>query len=386
VALAFAAAVHCESQLMKTLGLLIQREILKATLWSLGGFAALLTFFDLLDELKSIGQPSLTRPGEWYQLADVAAYLALGLPSHAYTLLPICLLIGGVFVMARLAQQSEFTVLRMGGLGPFLALRTVLLTGSLLAVTTFVLGDYVVPLMERQQALLKANYQGNISIGRTGAWMRERIESGNVSLNVASLNVEGQPQRLRIFEFDAQGRLQRDISADSAVIDDGNSWTLINAQVHTYPSAAKTGGVTIESRTRYNWPTTLTTGMISAELLKNNRMSTLDLYQYIRHLQANDQNAQRFEIEFWRKLFYPLSCLVMVVMVLPFAYLHFRRGGIAGYVFLGVMTGISFYLLNNLFGFIGNINGWTPWLAAASPSLMYSAISLTAFAWLVAKR
>jgi lipopolysaccharide export system permease protein len=28
-------------------------------------------------------------------------------------------------------------------------------------------------------------------------------------------------------------------------------------------------------------------------------------------------------------VFYPLSCLVMVVLALPFAYLHFRSGGIA---------------------------------------------------------
>ena len=47
-----------------------------------------------------------------------------------------------------------------------------------------------------------------------------------------------------------------------------------------------------------------------------------------RHLEANGQTSQRYEIEFWRKVFYPLSCLVMVVLALPFAYLHFRSGGI----------------------------------------------------------
>jgi lipopolysaccharide export system permease protein len=66
---------------------------------------------------------------------------------------------------------------------------------------------------------------------------------------------------------------------------------------------------------------------------------------------ANGQSSQRYEIEFWRKVFYPLSCLVMVVLALPFAYLHFRTRFISGYVFIGVMAGISFFLLNNLFGF-----------------------------------
>jgi lipopolysaccharide export system permease protein len=126
--------------------------------------------------------------------------------------------------------------------------------------------------------------------------------------------------------------------------------------------------------------------MVSAALLKPERMSTIDLFQYIRHLDANGQSAQRYQIEFWKKVFYPLSCLVMVVLALPFAYLHFRAGGITGYVFGGVMAGISFFLLNNVFGYIGNLQSWQPWLTAALPGLIYSLLSLTAFGWLVFRR
>jgi len=115
-------------------------------------------------------------------------------------------------------------------------------------------------------------------------------------------------------------------------------------------------------------------------------MATLDLYQYISHLEANGQTSQRYEIEFWRKVFYPLSCLVMVVLALPFAYLHFRSGGITSYVFGGVLIGISFFLLNNVFGYVGNLRDWWPWLTAASPGLLYTLLSLAAFSWLVLRR
>lgn len=60
---------------------------------------------------------------------------------------------------------------------------------------------------------------------------------------------------------------------------------------------------------------------MAAALLSPDRMQTLDMFQYIRHLQANGQSAQRYEIEFWRKVFYPISCLVMMVLALLFAYL-----------------------------------------------------------------
>ena len=115
-------------------------------------------------------------------------------------------------------------------------------------------------------------------------------------------------------------------------------------------------------------------------------MSTVDLFVYIQHLRANGQSAQRYEIEFWRKAFYPMGCLVMVILALPFAYLHFRSGGISSYVFGGVMVGISFFLLNNVFGYIGNLQNWYPWLTAAAPGMIYCAASLAAFGWLVLRR
>jgi lipopolysaccharide export system permease protein len=178
--------------------------------------------------------------------------------------------------------------------------------------------------------------------------------------------------------------------AESAEITGGGAWTLSNVErsrFHTQDSQT-TGTASVE-RTRlpsFRWPTEISTEMVTTALLKPDRMATLDLFQYIRHLNANGQSAQRYEIEFWRKVFYPLSCLVMVVLALPFAYLHFRAGGITTYVFGGVMAGISFFLLNNVFGYIGNLQNWQPWLTAAAPGLIYSMLSLAAFGWLVLRR
>lgn len=175
--------------------------------------------------------------------------------------------------------------------------------------------------------------------------------------------------------------------ADTATIRSDETWML--HQVHRTEFAVQGNARAQIERTlvpTLRWPNQITAEMVSAALLKPERMSTIDLFQYIQHLQNNAQTAQRYEIEFWKKVFYPLSCLVMVVLALPFAYLHFRSGGIATFVFGGVMAGISFFLLNNVFGYIGNLQNWQPWLTAALPGLIYSLLSLTAFTWLVLRR
>ena len=81
-----------------------------------------------------------------------------------------------------------------------------------------------------------------------------------------------------------------------------------------------------------------------------------------------------------------VACVVMVALALPFAYLHARAGGVSYKVFGGIMLGISFVLLNNVAGHLGLLKDWTPWLVAASPSLLYFGLSMAAFAWLVRYR
>ena len=371
---------------MRTIRQLLYKEILVAVGFVTLGFLALFFFFDFVDELRWVGKSGETG----YQLTHALLVVALMVPSHLYELLPITVLIGTIFVMARLAQSSEYTILRTSGLGPWRALKTLLLLGLAFVVLTFAIGDYLSPVSDRAAQLIKARYQGGITVGQTGAWLKEKQDDHSFAANVNALGAQGRMQGVRIFEFDHNGLLVSLMHAESADVASGGAWTLTNVErssFHTQDTqATDTASVERSHLDTYRWSTEISTEMVSTALLKPDRMATLDLFQYIRHLNANGQSAQRYEIEFWRKVFYPLSCLVMVVLALPFAYLHFRAGGITTYVFGGVMAGISFFLLNNVFGYIGNLQNWQPWLTAAAPGLIYSILSLAAFGWLVLRR
>ena len=368
---------------MKTIRRLIFGEVSYAVLFVTAGFLALFSFFDLVDQIQAIGRPNALG----YQLPQALAYVALLIPSHLYELLPITVLIGTIFVMARLAQSSEFTILRTSGLGPGRALRTLLLAGLGFVVLTFAIGDYLAPWSNRTAQLLKARYDGNITVGQTGAWLKEKQPYGQFATNVNSIAPDGRMLGLRIFEFDNQGRLVSMTRAESGRFDAGSAWLLEQVDRTEFViDPAKDARIERNKLPSYRWPTDISAEMVATAVLKPDRMSTIDLYQYIAHLDANGQAAQRYEIEFWKKVFYPLSCLVMVVLALPFAYLHFRSEGISGYVFGGVMAGISFFFLNNVSGYVGELQNWQPWLTAALPGLIYSMLSLAAFGWLVLRR
>ena len=386
---------------MKTIRRLIYGEVLTAIALVALGFLALFFFFDLVDELQYLGKNNglpngLPTASDIYQIRHALVYVGLLVPNHLYELLPISVLIGTIFVMARLAQSSEYTILRTSGLDPWRALKMLLSLGGIFVILSFVIGDYLAPLSERTAQLLKSRYQGVITVGQTGAWLKEKQAYNTVIANVRTLSPDNEMLGLQIFEFNSKGLVVSKMLAASASFALDDSWQLYNVTRTEFnlPSDAATASnavkqsadVVKKSMVSFRWPTEITQEMVSVALLKPERMGTLDLFNYIRHLDANGQSAQRYEIEFWKKVFYPLSCLVMVMLALPFAYLHFRSGGIAAYVFAGVMMGISFFLLNNVFGYVGNLQNWQPWLAAAAPGMLYMAISLGAFGWLVLRR
>ncbi len=364
---------------MKTIRRLIYGEVVVAVAFVTACFLALFFFFDFVDELQHVGKNNGV-----YELKHAFMFVLLLVPSRLYDLMPISVLIGTIFVMARLAQSSEFTILRTSGLGPTLALRNLIGLGLGFVVFTFAVGDYISPLCDRYGQFLKVKYMGSqIKVGQTGAWLRETQDDRKIFVNINTLTSDGNPKGIRIFEFDKDGNWSALIKADQADILKDDAWNLHQVERNQLKSEN-----TLQRRntSEQRCSTDISAAMISVALLKPNRMRTVDLFQYIRHLSANNQTTQRFEIEFWKKVFYPLSCLVMVVLALPFAYLHFRSGNIASHVFGGVLAGISFFLLNNVSSYVGNINAWAPWFAAAAPGLLYTLASLAAFAWLVIRQ
>jgi len=370
---------------MKTVRRLLYRDIVASVLFVAVAFLSLFFFVDFVDQLEGVGRGGRTA---WH--AVLAALFEL--PGHLYELAPIAVLIGTIYSLSRMAQSSEYTILRTAGLGPGRALRLLAVLGLAFGLLTFVVGDFVAPASAHQGVLLKARFSGGMAIGGAGAWLKERRSTPqgerSYSVNVAGTGAGGTLLGLRIFEFDADGRLvSRTESPEGRVGEDG-TWTLSDAQITRWPAARSAGTpvVAVSRQEGLQWPSTLQAKVVAAAVLPIGTMTTLELWRYSAHLSDHEQAVQGHQIRFWRKALYPLACLVMVALALPFAYMHARAGSVSLKVFGGIMLGISFVLLNNLAGHIGLLRGWMPWLSATAPSLAYLLLSMAAFAWLVRYR
>ena len=370
---------------MRTVRRLLYRDIVASVAFVALAFLALFYFIDFVETLGD------AVPGGRSAL-DAAWSAALEIPGHLYELMPIAVLIGTIYSLARMAQSSEYTILRTGGLGPSRALGLLAVLGVAFSALTWLVGDYVAPRAEREAVWFKARQSGGVQVGQAGAWLKERRRTDegehSYSINIAGTSGGGGLAEVRIFEFDDDGRLVSRIQAREGRVAENGTWALTDAEETRWPRARARGQPPVVTRkhARLEWPSTLTPAVVAAAVLPLRTMSTLELWRYSAHLSDQEQSAQRHRIQFWKKALYPLACLVMVALALPFAYMHARAGSVSLKVFGGIMLGISFVLLNNLAGHIGMLSGWTPWAAAASPSLLFLALSMGAFAWLVRYR
>jgi len=375
---------------MRTVRRLLYKDIVGSVALVALAFLALDFFINFVDEMER-----MSRVGAG--AAQAALLAAMELPGNFYELFPIAVLIGGIVALARLAQSSEFTILRTGGLGPARALSLLAGLAAAFAVLTFVVGDYVAPQVERQSDEMRARFSRNAPATKRGAWLKDHRnvdgQERSYSVQVGRVGSGGDLEDVRIFEFDPEGRLMSRTEAGKVDVDGQGLWHLQTVKRTVWnpgaPTASGSVGEVVVSEQqleKLDWQSSLHAGVIAAAVLPAMSMSTLELYRYTAHLSAQEQSAQAHNIQFWRKAFYPFACFVMVALALPFAYLHGRSGGISIKVFGGIMLGISFVLLNNVAGHLGLLQNWTPWAVAATPSLIYLGLSMAAFTWLVRYR
>lgn len=347
----------------------LAREIYGATALMLAAFLGLFAFFDFINELDSIGEGG-------YQLHHALIFVAMILPGRVYELLPVAVLIGTLYALTTLARHSEITVMRASGVSTTRMLRTLSGIGALFVVLTFVFGEYIAPPTERaaQQWRLTATKSAVSNQLRSGLWVKD----GPRFVNVQTVLPDRSMEKVRIFVFDERHALLSISEAASARYDaERQGWRLEGVR-QTRFFGDHTDVVEVPE---LHWRSDLTPDVLSVLMVVPERMSVTTLFAYVNHLRENQQNADRYEIALWKKLVYPFAALVMMALALPFAFRHDRMGGVSMKVFLGVMLGVGFYLLNGLFANLGVINSWHPALAALTPSLLFLAAAAVMLFW-----
>lgn len=379
---------------MKVLTRHVAKEVLIATLFVLVALVALIAFFDLVSQARNIGNR--------YSISMALFLTMLKLPSRLYEVMPIAALLGAVYTMSRLASNSEFTIMRVAGLSPFRLAGMMTVPALILIAMTYCLGEWLTPAADMMR-----NDMDNILFNRklsargysSGVWVKDNVKeqqnAGQATVRFVNVHnlIAGEHSRTgawRVFEFDKDGSLIRVLHAPEASYISGRGWHLKDAKVETLPKITHDETPMVEKSSARKdvdlmLPSEMRPEILGVLTIKPERMGISDLWQYIAHLKETKQTSDRYQVALWSKVFYPLSIFVMLAVAMPFAYLNTRSGGVSIKIFAGLMIGISFYALNNIFSFLGVLNTWHPMVVAVVPTsvmLICAAVAL----WLLERR
>jgi lipopolysaccharide export system permease protein len=334
----------------------------------LAALMLLFAFFDVVQEMDTLGRKS-------YGLGELSLVVLLNMPGRLVEILPVAALIGVLLVLSRLVAQSEYAVMRVSGLSNWRLASWLGSIGLVLALLLLVASEYVAPWSEQaaQRVKLSATQSVIAQQFRSGLWVKD----GEAFVNAREVLPDNSLRDVRIYDFDAAGRLRTLRAAREAQWQRGQEWTLTDVAETHFGDA----DIRVVRHAQQRWRTVLTPDMLAVLLIAPEKMSARSLYRYVAHLRANDQTSTRYELALWAKFINPLIIPVMMLIAIPFALTGPRARGASGKVFIGILVGLAFHLLSKLFGHLGLLNGWPAPLVASLPMAVFVALALLSVRW-----
>ncbi len=337
-------------------------HVVAATLLSLAVLLALFLFVSVVDDLDRVGR------GDYTVLRSLE-YVASSAPRLAFSLFPVAAVIGSLLGLGMLAAHSELVVLRAAGVSVREIVRAVLKAAALLMAVALLLGELVAPFADRFSERRRASaYAGHAGAGNaSGFWARE----DNSFINVRGANPGQRMEEVFIYEFDEAWRLRTAAHAAEATFEDGQ-WHLSEV-AQTRFEGDRIAGTSLE---RARWDSRFRPELASLVMLRPESLSALGLYRYIRHLRANRQSAERFELALWTKIAYPMATGVMVLLALPLVLGRLHRAGLGARMLVGALLGLVFHVVNQTAGHLGLVYRLDPMLSALAPTALFLAAAL----------
>jgi lipopolysaccharide export system permease protein len=349
----------------------------------LGGFFLFWISFDLFSELDDFQKRGIGG-------GRIAWYYLLESPSFLRIVLPMGLLLALLYTLTRHARHNEITAIRAAGISLWRVCLPYVLVGISCSLGLFALNERWAPQWsERAQQIRAAGGDAEggdiatrvvhqLGFDNTRAGRRWMIERYDLETSVM--------YRPQVHWYDTEGR-QRAVYAEQGVYTNG-TWLFLHAREYVDRGQG-------DRLLQPTWVTnaiqmtmlTETPDQIRSEVWISKRLSRLSktkeadvplsvILHYLRlHPEPDRRISPWIRTMLHGRLASPWTCLVVVLIAIPFAAATGRRN-----LFVGVASSIgicfAFFVAEQFSIALGAGGHLPPWLAAWLPNLGFSAFAL----------
>ena len=361
----------------------VVREFLNTFFMVLTGFVLMMLVFTVFELLGDILHNRIP-------LTMVGAYLINLTPSMLYQIAPLAVLIAVLVTFGVLNRNSELIAMKATGISLYRLVVPIVSIAAILAVSLFLFDEFYLPQANRKQEELRNRIKGKppqTFLHPEHDWIFGQPHPGEpdrIFYYQFFDSDKNEFANISVFEFDpATFQLSRRIFAaratwnpDSGNADSANADSGISSGTWLFQNGWQrdmNGANPIDFREFKN--TTFAEihedpSYFKKESLQSQEMNFGQLDAYITDLSQSGFDTMRLRVALWHKLAYPLVCLVMAALAIPFAMSMGRRGSLTG-IAVAIGVALVYFVVDGFFGALGNVNYLPAALAAWSPDILF---------------
>jgi lipopolysaccharide export system permease protein len=372
---------------MRLLDRYLLRELLIPLGYCLGGFLLFWIAFDLFAELGEFQRKGL-------HAREIVEYYLLTTPEFLVMILPITLLLGLLYTLSHLARYHEITAMRAAGLSLWRLSLPYFAVGLFLSLVTFAINEYWAPdssdaaeaIMNRY-VVAKSRGLGRNKVRDLGFTNSKDARIWQITIYNSETGEMTAPQAL--WSLSDGSRLW--LKAERGTFTN-NVWTFFNAALFRIGAETNSAPMPMLQTNILAMPEfSESPELIRSEIRISNQLligrakkadiPIVEIFNYLR-LHPNPSRSERnwLQTKFHGRLAAPWTCVVVVLIALPFGSASGRRN-----VFVGVASSIlicfAYFVLQQVGLALGTGGYVVPWLAAWIPNLCFGLAGL----WMTAR-
>jgi len=352
----------------------------------LGGFLVFWIAFDLFGELHHLQDKKLHG-------LDVAELYVFKTPEFLILVLPVALLLGLLYALTNHARHNEITAIRAAGVSLWRLCLPYMAVGVMASLALFALEEFGVP---RTSAIVEEILQRRVGPSLSPEqrqWVRN-LDFQNARddryWHIGTYNQQSGEMRNLMVKWSSADGTRWQLFAERAAFTNG-CWTFFKAREFRFGMETNTTSSSHRQIAALIMPSfSETPRMIKSEILvadrlslRNTRQADIPVSEILNYesLHPNPDPGVRawLSTKLHGRLAGPWTCLVVVLIAVPFAVPSGRRN-----VFVGVAASIficfTFFILQQV-GFAFGSAGYVPaWVGGWLPNLIFAATGLVLMA------
>lgn len=299
------------------------------------------------------------------------------IPYFSNLFSPLFVFIAVIFFTSKLADNSEIIAMKAAGMSFKRLLRPYMISAGIIAVTSFLLGAYVIP---------KGNV-ARVDFNNTYIKKKKSTSADNIQLQVDTgvvayiTHFENETKSGYGFSLDkfSNKQLVSSLTAQSiqydTLSDHRYSWTLRHYRIRTLVGMKEK----ISSGTKLD---TMIMMEPSDFFYVNNQQETMTLPQLEEFIDKQTlrgaSGISTFEVEYHKRFATPFAAFILTLIGVSLSC-EKRKGGMGTSIGVGLALSFSYILFQTISATFAINAGWSPMLSVWIPNFLFAVIALVLY-------